>query len=137
MGQHFVCVSRSVVSDSLRPMDCSPPGSSVRGILQARTLGRVAMPSSILERWVKSQKHVNDTVCQKARVCREESKNEKIRCVENEGSAVLVQLNRFASEDDFEQRSDGEEASNENLKRKKNSKYRECQPPRLQGSFKN
>ena len=28
------------------PMDCIPPGSSVHGILQARILGRVAMPSS-------------------------------------------------------------------------------------------
>ena len=27
-------------------MDCSPPGSSVHGILQARILGWVAMPSS-------------------------------------------------------------------------------------------
>ena len=49
--------SRSVVSDSLRllgslyptlcnPMDCSPPGSSVCGILQARILECVAMPFS-------------------------------------------------------------------------------------------
>ena len=28
------------------PMDSSPPGSTVRGILQARTLEWVAMPSS-------------------------------------------------------------------------------------------
>ena len=28
------------------PVDCSPPGSSVRGILQVRTLEWVAMPSS-------------------------------------------------------------------------------------------
>ena len=28
------------------PVDCSPPGSSVRGLLQARTLEQVAMPSS-------------------------------------------------------------------------------------------
>ena len=28
------------------PMDCSPPGSSVHGIVQARMLERVAMPSS-------------------------------------------------------------------------------------------
>ena len=28
------------------PMDCSPPGSSVCGILQARILEWVAMPSS-------------------------------------------------------------------------------------------
>ena len=31
-------VSCSVKSNSLRPRDCSPPGSSVRGILQARIL---------------------------------------------------------------------------------------------------
>ena len=30
--------SRSVVSNSRDPMDCSPPGSSVHGILQARML---------------------------------------------------------------------------------------------------
>ena len=35
-------VSHSVVSDSLQPMDCSPPGSSVHGILQARILEWVA-----------------------------------------------------------------------------------------------
>ena len=31
-------VSRSVESDSLRPHDCSLPGSSVHGVLQARIL---------------------------------------------------------------------------------------------------
>ena len=35
--------SRSVVSDSLRPMDCSPPGSSVHGIFQAWILEWVAI----------------------------------------------------------------------------------------------
>ena len=40
-----VCVSCSVVSDSVTPMDCSPPGSSVRGILQARILEWVAISS--------------------------------------------------------------------------------------------
>ena len=29
-----------------KPMDCSPPGSSVHGVLQARILEWVAMPSS-------------------------------------------------------------------------------------------
>ena len=39
--------SHSIMSDSLRPiMDCSPPGSSVHGILQARILEWVAMSSS-------------------------------------------------------------------------------------------
>ena len=44
----FSCVlSCSAVSDSFcNPMDCSPPGSSVHGILQARRLEWVAMPSS-------------------------------------------------------------------------------------------
>ena len=39
-------LSHSVMSDSLWPHDCSPPGSSVHGILQARILEWVAMPSS-------------------------------------------------------------------------------------------
>ena len=41
-----VCSVTSVVSSSLRSMDCSPSGSSVPGILQARMLKWVAMPSS-------------------------------------------------------------------------------------------
>ena len=39
-------VSRSVMSSSLWPMDGSPPGSSVDGILQAGTLEWVAIPFS-------------------------------------------------------------------------------------------
>ena len=35
--------SLSVVSDSLRPMDCSPQSSSVHGILQARILEWIAI----------------------------------------------------------------------------------------------
>ena len=38
-----VCFSRVCPCD---PVDCSPPGSSVQGILQARMLEWVAMPSS-------------------------------------------------------------------------------------------
>ena len=39
--------SHSVVSDSFcDPMDCSLPGSSIHGILQARILEWVAIPSS-------------------------------------------------------------------------------------------
>ena len=39
-------LSHSVVSGSCNPMDCNPPGSSVHGILQARILEWVAIPSS-------------------------------------------------------------------------------------------
>ena len=42
----FVCVSHSVVSNSLWPHGLSLPGSSVHGILQARILEWVAMPFS-------------------------------------------------------------------------------------------
>ena len=40
-------VSCSVMSDSLQPMDCSLPGSSVHGICQARVLewGAIAIPT--------------------------------------------------------------------------------------------
>ena len=37
-------VSCSVVSNSLGPVDCSPPGSSVHGMSQARILEWVAIP---------------------------------------------------------------------------------------------
>ena len=37
------------------PMDCSPPGSSVLGILQARILEWVAMPSSKESSWPRNQ----------------------------------------------------------------------------------
>ena len=36
----------SVASDSLRPLDCKPSGSSVHGISQARMLERIAISSS-------------------------------------------------------------------------------------------
>ena len=39
-------VSPTVMSDSLPPMDCSPPGSSVYGILQAKILEWIAIPFS-------------------------------------------------------------------------------------------
>ena len=42
----WVCVSHSVMSNSCDPLDCSPPGFSVHGILQARTLEWVAIPFS-------------------------------------------------------------------------------------------
>ena len=39
-------VSHSVVSESWNHMDCSPPGSSVHGILQARILDWATIPFS-------------------------------------------------------------------------------------------
>ena len=41
--------------------DCSPPGSSVHGILQARTLEWVAMPSSRGSSWPRNQTRVSCT----------------------------------------------------------------------------
>ena len=38
MSKDVLCSVTSVVSDSLGPMDCSPPGFSAHGILQARIL---------------------------------------------------------------------------------------------------
>ena len=37
------------------PLDCSPPGSSVHGILQTRILEWVAMPSSRGSSWPRDQ----------------------------------------------------------------------------------
>ena len=41
-----ICVSQTVMSDSLYCMDCSLPGSSVHGILQARIRDCVTIPFS-------------------------------------------------------------------------------------------
>ena len=41
------------------PMDCSPPGSSVHGILQARILEWVVMPSSWGSSWPRDQTQVS------------------------------------------------------------------------------
>ena len=49
--------SRSVVSDSPQPMDCSPPGSSVHGIFQARVLewGAIAFSGEVYSKlWLMS-----------------------------------------------------------------------------------
>ena len=53
----WVCVCYySVMSD---PMDCSPPGSSVHGILQARILEWVAIPFSRVSSWPRGQTQVS------------------------------------------------------------------------------
>ena len=43
------------------PPDCSPPASSVHGILQARTLECVAVPSSRGSSWPRDQTHISST----------------------------------------------------------------------------
>ena len=44
--------SHQVLSDSCNPMDCSPPGSSVCGISQARMLEWVAISFSIYVEYI-------------------------------------------------------------------------------------
>ena len=59
-----VCVHAcSVMSDSLQPMNCSPPASSVHGILQARILEWVAMLSSRGSSRPGDQTHVSCVSC--------------------------------------------------------------------------
>ena len=58
---NMVCVL--VVSDSWRPMDCSPPGSSVHGIFQARILEWVAISSSRGSFWPRDWTHVSYVSC--------------------------------------------------------------------------
>ena len=44
-------------------MDCSLPGSAVHGILQARVLERVAMPSSRGSSQLRDQRHISYSSC--------------------------------------------------------------------------
>ena len=56
----YLCVqSLRVTSNSLWPLNCSLPGSSVHGILQARILEWVAMPSSRESSWPRDQTHIS------------------------------------------------------------------------------
>ena len=51
--------SCSIMSDSLWPMDCSPPGSSVHEILQARILDWVAISFSRGSSWPRDRTQVS------------------------------------------------------------------------------
>ena len=58
-----LCSVTSVMSDSLRPMDCSLPGPSVHEIVQARIQEWVAMPSSRESSQLKDGTHVSCISC--------------------------------------------------------------------------
>ena len=45
-SNHFTLSCLSCLKTVYDPKDCSPPGSSVHGILQARILECIALPSS-------------------------------------------------------------------------------------------
>ena len=56
-------LSRSVVSKFCDPMDCSPSGSFVHGILQARILKWVAMPASRGSSWPRDRTCISCVSC--------------------------------------------------------------------------
>ena len=56
--QESESVSYPAVSSSLQPHGCSPPGSSVHGILQARILEWVALPFSRGSSWPRDRTRV-------------------------------------------------------------------------------
>ena len=61
--EHWWKWSRSVSSDSLQPMDYSPPSSSIHGILQARILEWVAISFSRGSSWPRDQTHISCVSC--------------------------------------------------------------------------
>ena len=48
------------MSDSSNPMDCSLPGSSIHGILQAKVLewGAIAFSEVSIDRWIKKMWYI-------------------------------------------------------------------------------
>ena len=59
-----LCVlSSSVMSSSCGPMDCSPPGSSVHGIFQARKLEWVAISFSRGSSWPRDRTYIFRVSC--------------------------------------------------------------------------
>ena len=57
--QKVVCLVAQSCLTLFNPMDCSPPGSSVHGILQARILEWVAIPFSRGSSWPRDQTQVS------------------------------------------------------------------------------
>ena len=55
----LMCVCVLSQFSRVRPMDCSPSESSVRGILQAKILVWIAMPSSRGSSWPRDEAHVS------------------------------------------------------------------------------
>ena len=53
------CLVTQLCPTVCNPMDCSPPGSSVHGILQARILVWDAMPSSRESSRIRDQTHIS------------------------------------------------------------------------------
>ena len=58
-----VCISHSIMSDSLQPMDYGLPGSSVHEILQARILEWVAIPLSRGSSWPRNRTWISCVAC--------------------------------------------------------------------------
>ena len=56
-SEHCVCAQACLTLCD--PLDCNPPGSSVHGILQARTLAWAALPSSRGSSPSKDRTHVS------------------------------------------------------------------------------
>ena len=63
----MLCSVASAVSSSLWSMDCSAPGSSAHGILQARILEWVVMPSSQGSSQPRNQTHISSVSCTSGR----------------------------------------------------------------------
>ena len=87
-----VCVSYSVVS-FLWPHGCSPPGSSVRGILQARISEWAAMPSSRGSSWPRDRTWVSRISRQILyHLSHQRSSQEPKRSVHSEGLGTQSQI---------------------------------------------
>ena len=80
----WVSECRSVVSDSLRPHElCSPPGSSIHGIFQARILESVAISFSRKSSWPRDWTQVSRIVGRRFTVWA--TKSHLLKCIQGYG----------------------------------------------------
>ena len=63
MAYSILCLCTQACPTLFDPMDCSPPGSSVHGIFQARILEQVASSSFRAPSWPRDQTHVSYISC--------------------------------------------------------------------------
>jgi len=101
--------NRLVLSDSSRPVDCSPPSSSVHGIVQARILEWVAVSFSRGSSWPRDRTQVSHIAGRRFNLCttREALKYENTVSQKTSYRDIELQIQVLTSKISREERKSG------------------------------
>ena len=124
--------NRLVLSDSSRPVDCSPPSSSVHGIVQARILEWVAVSFSRGSSWPRDRTQVSHIAGRRFNLCttREALKYENTVSQKTSYRDIELQIQVLTSKISREERKPVERRRERRRERgRKGWPYRRLLPP--------